>query len=271
MTKQDPRLVKIADWRNHATENECAWIRYIWAWYDRNFLWKLRLLDAEKAEFLYQCQTEEIFTTVTSGSKEDGKRERQEEQSQGWIDPSTGKPYVEPPEPVGPFIDEDAVFRNDPPLSGKARKKIIEILPTAVELWEEGLLHRWKKIPDKRKELSFDKWLELALLVKPEEGLDAFLNHPRLMQCSNPECKKWFVVSKTDQMFCQTPASDRRINPRTGKPRPPCRIVAYQRTEEYQKRTAAKMAKWREKKEQRAEVPPAKHIQKSRRHGRSKK
>lgn len=269
MKKKDPRLFEIADWRNHATENECAWIRYIWAWYDRTTLQPLRLLGLSKALSADLCKSHDIFTVVTSGPEElseDEKRKRQEE-SKGWIDPSTGKPYVEPPEPVGPFIDEHSVFRNDPPLSGKARKKIIEILPTALELWEEGLLHRWKKIPDKREELSFDKWLERALLDKRdkrEEGLDAYLNHPRLRQCSNPECKKWFVVSKTDQMFCQTPASDRPVNSRTGKPSPPCRIVAYQRTEEYKKRTAAKMTKWRKNKDKKqlVEVRPAEPVQK---------
>ena len=271
MKKNDPRLVKIADWRNHATENEDIWISYIWAWYDRNFLQKLRSLDAEKINFLYLCQTDEIFTTVTSGPKElseDEKRERQKEQLQGWIDPSTGKPYVEPPEPVGPFLDENGVFRNEPRLSGKARKKIIEILPAVVELWEEGLLHKRKKIPDKWKELSFDKWLELASTRSSSKGLDAFLDHPRLKRCR--ECKKWFVVSKTDQKFCQTPASDRPVNRRTGKPRPLCRIVAYQRTEEYKEKTAAKMAKWRQKKEQVANLPPAEPVQKPRRHRRSK-
>jgi hypothetical protein len=212
--ENDPRLVEIANWRNHATENECTWIRYIWAWYDRQIVEPLRRAEMSKANFAAFCSSHEIFTVVTSGQEErseDEMREKQEE-SEGWIDPSTGKPYVRPPEPVGPFLDEHGVFRNAPPLSGRSRKKVVEILPAMIELWEKRVL-------------------------------DAFLNHRRLKRC--PECKKWFVISKTDQTFCQTPARDRAINPRTGNPRPVCRIVAYQRTEEYKEKTRKKMANWR--------------------------
>lgn len=212
--KEDPRLVKITDWLNHATENERTWISYIWAWYDRNALQPLRLLRMSKTLFADLCRSQDIFAAVTSGPKEISEDEKREgkELLKNWFDPSTGKPYVEPPDPIGPFLDEHGVFRNDPPLSGKARKNIVEILSVIVGLWEEGTL-------------------------------DAFLNHPRLKRC--PVCKKWFVVSKTDQMFCQTPATDRLINPRTGKPRQPCRMVAYQETEEYKERTRKKMADWR--------------------------
>jgi hypothetical protein len=252
---KDPRLIKIAKWHNDATENEYTWIMYILVWYDQNIYDQLRLLDFKEVNFLLDCQTDEVFTTVTpelEGLSEKEKREEYQRQSeeqlqrQEVIDYSTGKPYVEQPDPVGPFLD--GAFRNGPPLNGRSRKRIIEILPTVFELRKEGLLHKWK-IPDKWKKLSFDKRLELGLFVKPQEGLDVFLNHPRLKQCSNPECKKWFVVSKTDQKFCQTAASDRPINPRTGKPRPPCRIVAYQRTPEYRNKTAAKMANWRANKD----------------------
>lgn len=246
MEKEDARLVKIAKWRNHATENEYAWIRYIWVWYDSNILQPLRSLELSRSLFADLCKSDEIFTTVTSDREqlsEDEIRER-DERFKTWIDPSGGKRYFEPPEPFGPFFDADnGVFRNDPGLSGASRKRIVEILPVVVELWEESLLHKWKKITAKRKELSFDELLEPGLLDEREEGLDAFLNHPRLKQC--PVCKKWFVVSKTDQRFCQTPASDRPINRRTGKPRPSCRIVAYQRTQEYKEKTAQKMANWR--------------------------
>jgi hypothetical protein len=214
MKKRDQRLIKIADWLNHAIENERIWIVYIWVWYDRNTLQPLRRLRMSKTLFADLCRSQDIFAAVTSGPEElseDEKWERKE-QLKDWFDPSTRKPYVEPPDPIVPFLDEHGVFRNDLPLSGKARKNIVEILPVIVELWEEGVL-------------------------------DAFLNHQRLKQC--PECNKWFVVSKTDQMFCQTPTTDRLINPRTGKPRQPCRMVAYQETEEYKERTRKKMADWR--------------------------
>jgi hypothetical protein len=214
MKKKDQRLIKIADWLNHATDNHCTWISYIWLWYDRHALQPLRLLQGSKTLFADLCRSQDIFDAVTSGPEqlsEDQSRERIE-QLKDWIDPITGKPYVEPPDPTEPFLDEHGVFRNDPPLSGKARKNIIEILPVIVELWHEGVL-------------------------------DKFLIHPRLKRCS--VCKKWFVVSKTDQMFCQTPARDRLINPRTGKPRQPCRMVAYEETEAYKERTRKKMADWR--------------------------
>jgi hypothetical protein len=213
MKSKDQRLIKIADWLNHATENERTWICYIWVWYDRNTLRPLRRLQMSKTLFADLCRSQDLFTAVTSGPEELSEDERDgKKQLKDWIDPSTGKPYVEPPDPIGPFLDEHGVFRNDPPLSGKARKNIVEILPVIVELWEDGVL-------------------------------DVFLNHSRLKRC--PVCQKWFVVSKTDQMFCQTPATDRLINPRTGKPRQPCRMVAYQETEEYKERTRKKMADWR--------------------------
>jgi hypothetical protein len=211
---KNPRLVEIAKWRNHATEDEYTWIRYIWAWYDRNTLQPLRLLQMSKTLFSDLCTSHDIFAAVTSGPEElsEDEKRRRKKKSKGWIDPSTGNPYVEPPDPTGPFMDEHGVFRNDPRISGKARKRIVDILPVIVELWEG-------------------------------DALDQFLNHPRLKRC--PECKRWFVVSKTDQTFCQTPSSDRPINPRTGKPRQPCRLVAYQETEEYRKSTRKKMANWR--------------------------
>jgi hypothetical protein len=243
--KKDRRLAEIAKWRNHATENEYAWIRYIWAWCDSNILQPLRSLELSRTLFADLCKSHDIFTTVTSGLEELSEndiRER-EERFKSWIDPSSGKRHIETPEPVGPFLDDHGVLRNDPGLSETSRRRIVEILPTVVKLWEESLLRKRKKIVAKRKELSFDEFLEPDLLDEREEGLDAFLNHPRLKQC--PVCKKWFAVSKTDQRFCQTPASDRPINRRTGKPRPQCCIVAYQRTQEYKEKTRTKMANWR--------------------------
>jgi hypothetical protein len=223
MKENDPRLVEIANWRNHATENEHTWIRYIWAWHRRNVFEPMHMLKLQQDMFSEDCKTGEIFTTVTSwseGLSEDEKRVVEERQGESdemvkrgeVIDPGTGKPFVVEPDPVGPFLDEHGDFRNAPRLSGISRKKIIEILPTVAKLWEQGLL-------------------------------DAFLNHPRLKQC--PVCKVWFVVSKTNQKFCQTRTSDRPVNPHTLKPRPPCRILAYQRTEEYKEKTRKKMANWR--------------------------
>jgi hypothetical protein len=198
MKKHDPRLVEIANWRNHATENEYTWIIYIWAWHKRNVVEPMRRLELQQAIFSDDCKSGEIFTTVTpwsDGLSEDEKREVAERQRESdemvkrgeVTDPGTGKPFVVEPDPVGPFLDEHGDFRNAPRLSGMSRKKIIEILPIVANLWEKGLL-------------------------------DAFLNHPRVKRC--PVCKAWFVVSKTDQKFCQTRPSNRPFNPRTHKPRP---------------------------------------------------
>ena len=248
MKKQDPRLFTIADWLNKATANELVWIRLIRQWYYKNFLDELRKLQISQTLFLNLCRevcakgdTAELSNSFTSGPEELSEDEKREirEGLKGWIDPGTGKPpYFEPPEPVGPFLDERGVLHNLPTLSETLRQKISKILPVFVELWEERIREKSKR--------------------------------PLLRQC--PVCDTYFVPSRKSQRFCQTPATDRPINPRTGKPRPLCRIVAYQRTEEYAKRTAAKMAKWRKNRDndQVVEMRPAESVQKPRRHRSSK-
>jgi len=239
LKRQDPRLFEIADWLTMATANELTWIQLIRRWYYVNFLDELRKLGIEQRLFLDFCKdvcrsgnTTELFNVLTSGPEELSEDEKREirEGLKGWIDPGTGKPlYFEPPEPVLPSLDERGVLHNLPALSENLRQKISKILPVFVGLWEE-------RIREKNK-------------------------GPLLRKC--PVCDTYFVPSKKSQMFCQTPASDRPDNPRTGKPRPLCRIVAYQRTEEYKKRTAAKMAKWRKNKDKKqvVEIRPAEPVQ----------
>ena len=247
MKEVDPDLVAIANWRNDETENEYIWISYIFAWYDRMYLQRMHKFDLEDLNFSFVCSTGDIFELLTAGdpnqqeepseAEERENQEKPEEPLREIIDEWTGKPVVQPPDPVGHFMDANGVFRNAPPLSGKSKKRISEILPIVLPLWRENSVPEWRKA---------------------RRGLDGFLNHPRLKRC--PECKKWFVVSKTDQEFCQYRPFDRR----TGKRRPLCRIVAYQRTQEYKEKNKQKVTKWRANKERKqvAEVTPAATVQK---------
>lgn len=277
MKKQDPRLFEIADWLNKATADELVWIRIIRQWYYKNFLDELRKLGIGQRLFLDFCKdvcrtgnTTELFNSFTSVPEELSEDEKREirEGLKGWIDPGTGKPpYFEPPEPVVPFLAERGVLHNLPTLSERSRKKIAKILPVFVELWEERIRGKserqlWEeRIPEESKRLFWEE----PTPEKPEKS-----KRPLLRQC--PVCDTYFVPSRKSQRFCQTPASDRPVNSRTGKPSPPCRIVAYQRTEEYKKRTAAKMAKWRKNKDKKqvVEVRPAEPVQKPRRRRSSK-
>ena len=214
-TRKDPSLLKIVDWLNRATANELTWIQLIRMWYYRHFLDQLRHLQRSQAHFLNFCRT---FTGTSSTDELFDVftvGPLKEEKREGQQEPKGLIALNELPEPIGPSLDAEGTIQNPPPLSAKSRHKISGILPVFVEVWEERIREKSKG--------------------------------PLLKQC--PKCETYFIVSRASQKFCQTPARDRPINPRTGKPRPPCRVVAYQGTQEYKKKTARKMAKWRANKD----------------------
>ena len=222
--RKDPRIVTLVDWLNKATEKELDWMGLLGSWYKWRFQDQLRHLYLSQTDFLAYCNNPgdmaeflSGFTSVPRELSEDERREIQrktQEHMKDWIDPSTGKLYVEPEEPVGPYLDGNTgIIHNAPALSERSRKKFAQILPVLVSLWQEGIREN---------------------------------KEPLLRQC--PVCDTWFLPSRKTQRFCDTPPADRPINPRTGKPLRSCRILAYEKTPKYKDKNVRNVTKCRENK-----------------------
>ncbi len=175
----DPRLYEVADWLNSATEGEQRWSRYIWLWFQDHIQREEKVSDHWKVYFVNEVLGEDIYPMIIAylageplpAFLEGESRVIVVEPDADWPGgpPGSSKPYWTDSQ-MRLLLDFDELISDLPEIpTEESCKKLARFVILCCQLWNDGLL-------------------------------DITRCSPRLRQCS--ECKKWFIASKTSQIYC---------------------------------------------------------------------
>lgn len=176
----DPRLYEVADWLNSATEEEQRWSRYIWLWFQDHIQREEKLSYLWKANFVNEVLEEDIFPIIITylarkplpAFLECGDGALLVAEPGSDLTPGQPGPSVSywTDSQMRLLLDFDEIISDPPdmPTEGSC-KKVAWFILLCCQLWNDRLL-------------------------------DITRCSPRLRHC--PECKKWFIASKTNQTYC---------------------------------------------------------------------
>jgi hypothetical protein len=128
--KKDPRLARIAEWRNKATEEELKWIDFAGGWFDYNVKRELFFVESIKDCFREALKSGDIFSSaalVILDTSVEAQTQRKRfgstrcEQENGTV-----------------FVFSLAA----PSLSRKSCNQLSDVLGSIFDLWQEGVLDK---------------------------------------------------------------------------------------------------------------------------------